>query len=114
MADARVALLDAKIARKPGRIPLAIFLAVLLGGVAYTGISLLSDLSPLRSTPAFEFLLLGLTLAIALGFEFVKGFYDTANAVATACDSDPQTLNSGGCAQSDRDMSRSVEGIAPG
>ena len=83
MADARVALLDAKIARKPGRISLAIFLAVLLGGVAYTGISLLSDLSPLRSTPAFEFILLGLTLAIALGFEFVNGFHDTANAVAT-------------------------------
>src|SRR6478609_9786197 len=29
------------------------------------------------------FVLLGLALAIALGFEFVNGFHDTANAVAT-------------------------------
>ena len=29
------------------------------------------------------FLLLGLALLIALGFEFVNGFHDTANAVAT-------------------------------
>jgi PiT family inorganic phosphate transporter len=83
MADARVSFLDARFTRKPGRTSLAIFLGVLLGGVAYTGISLLSDLSPLHSTPGFEFLLLGLTLAIALGFEFVNGFHDTANAVAT-------------------------------
>jgi PiT family inorganic phosphate transporter len=83
MADARVSVLDAKLARRPGRLSFAIFLGVLLGGVTYTGISLLSDLAPLRSTPGFEFVLLGLTLAIALGFEFVNGFHDTANAVAT-------------------------------
>ena len=29
------------------------------------------------------YLLLGLALLIALGFEFVNGFHDTANAVAT-------------------------------
>ena len=29
------------------------------------------------------FLLLGVALLIALGFEFVNGFHDTANAVAT-------------------------------
>ena len=83
MADARVSMLDAKLTRKPGRVSLIIFTCVLLGGIAYTGGSLLSDLSQLRSTPGFEFLLLGLTLAIALGFEFVNGFHDTANAVAT-------------------------------
>jgi PiT family inorganic phosphate transporter len=83
MADARVSVLDSKITRKPGRTSLAIFIGVLLGGVVYTCGSLLSDLSPLRSTPSFEFVLLGLTLAIALRFEFVNGFHDTANAVAT-------------------------------
>ena len=83
MADARVSVLDSKITRKPGRISLAVFAGVLLGGVLYAGGSLLSDLSALRSTPTFEFVLLGLTLAIALGFEFVNGFHDTANAVAT-------------------------------
>ncbi|OUM02438.1 hypothetical protein [Variovorax sp. JS1663] len=29
------------------------------------------------------FILLGVALLIALGFEFVNGFHDTANAVAT-------------------------------
>ena len=83
MADARVSVLDSKITRKPGRISVAVFAGVLLGGVLYAGGSLLADLSALRSTPTFEFVLLGLTLAIALGFEFVNGFHDTANAVAT-------------------------------
>jgi len=31
----------------------------------------------------FAFLLLGVALLVALGFEFVNGFHDTANAVAT-------------------------------
>ncbi len=34
-------------------------------------------------TSYLPFLLLGLALLIALGFEFVNGFHDTANAVAT-------------------------------
>ena len=36
-----------------------------------------------RSKPAAPFLLLFVALLIALGFEFVNGFHDTANAVAT-------------------------------
>src|SRR5205807_4641196 len=34
-------------------------------------------------TSVLPFLLLGVALLIALGFEFVNGFHDTANAVAT-------------------------------
>jgi inorganic phosphate transporter, PiT family len=83
MSNAHASVLDSKIKRKPGRISLAVFVSVLLGGVAYSGGSLLWDLSQLPSTPSFEFVLLGVTLAIALGFEFVNGFHDTANAVAT-------------------------------
>src|SRR5215475_10122854 len=83
MAGAQLTRLDSKILRRPGRLPLAIFGAVLIGGIIYTIVSLQADLSQLRGTPAFEFVLLGLTLAIALGFEFVNGFHDTANAVAT-------------------------------
>src|SRR5260370_9441772 len=83
MSDARVSVLDSKIARKPGFISVAIFVSVLLGGVVYAGGSLLSDLSHLRGTPGFEFVLLGVTLAIALGFEFVNGFHDTPNSWAT-------------------------------
>lgn len=83
MSDSRFHVLDTKITRKPGRVSLAIFICVLLGGMLYAGGSLLSDLARVRSTPSLEFLLLGLTLGIALGFEFVNGFHDTANAVAT-------------------------------
>ena len=52
-------------------------------GVIYAGYHLAQDLSVVRSTPAFPFVLLGIALFIALGFEFVNGFHDTANAVAT-------------------------------
>ena len=34
-------------------------------------------------TGVWPFVLLALALVIALGFEFVNGFHDTANAVAT-------------------------------
>ena len=37
----------------------------------------------MRSTSWLPFVLLGVALFIALGFEFVNGFHDTANAVAT-------------------------------
>ncbi|WP_267397119.1 MULTISPECIES: inorganic phosphate transporter [unclassified Sphingomonas] len=61
-----------------------IFLAVLLGGLAYAGVSILLDTSEVGEKLAFGvFLFLGLALVIALGFEFVNGFHDTANAVAT-------------------------------
>jgi PiT family inorganic phosphate transporter len=36
-----------------------------------------------RTTTLLPFVLLGVALLIALGFEFVNGFHDTANAVAT-------------------------------
>jgi inorganic phosphate transporter, PiT family len=52
-------------------------------GIIYAGYHLASDLSVVRDTRAFPFVLLGIALFIALGFEFVNGFHDTANAVAT-------------------------------
>src|SRR5262249_10222486 len=36
-----------------------------------------------RTPPVLPFVLLGVALLVALGFEFVNGFHDTANAVAT-------------------------------
>ncbi|HEY6292015.1 MAG TPA: inorganic phosphate transporter [Terriglobia bacterium] len=60
-----------------------VFGVALVVGVAYAGFHLISDLSGVRTTSAYPFLLLGLALCIALGFEFVNGFHDTANAVAT-------------------------------
>src|SRR5216684_4684539 len=56
---------------------------VIVAGVIYTGIHLADDLSVVRESRAYPYILLGIALLIALGFEFVNGFHDTANAVAT-------------------------------
>jgi PiT family inorganic phosphate transporter len=71
--------------RKPGPATVLLFLVLLTIGVAYAGYSLQSDISgamPHRLA-LLSYLLLGVALLIALGFEFVNGFHDTANAVAT-------------------------------
>lgn len=61
-----------------------IFLAVLVGALGYAGISIATDTAQVGEQMATGvFLFLGLALLIALGFEFVNGFHDTANAVAT-------------------------------
>ncbi|PLP96874.1 inorganic phosphate transporter [Cupriavidus pauculus] len=71
--------------RRPGRITWALFIALLLIGLGYAGSSLFHDVSSTQppATPLLPYLLLGVALLIALGFEFVNGFHDTANAVAT-------------------------------
>jgi inorganic phosphate transporter, PiT family len=56
---------------------------VVIAGIIYAGSHLASDLSVVRDTRAYPYVLLGIALFIALGFEFVNGFHDTANAVAT-------------------------------
>ena len=56
---------------------------VVIGGIIYAGYHLAQDLSVVRETHAYPYILLGIALFIALGFEFVNGFHDTANAVAT-------------------------------
>ena len=73
--------LDQKL--NPGTILL--FLGLLVIGVGYAGYSLVSDVSgsTTKTLTILPFLLLGVALLIALGFEFVNGFHDTANAVAT-------------------------------
>src|SRR5580658_2798506 len=71
--------------RKPGRATILIFLLLLIIGAGYTTYSLITDISTAEpgAIAILPFLLLGLALLIALGFEFVNGFHDTANAVAT-------------------------------
>src|SRR5580698_4353069 len=76
-------LLDKKLSKGPGRTGVLVFGLVLLIGVLYTGWSLVNDLSEVKSASLFPYLLLGFALLVALGFEFVNGFHDTANAVAT-------------------------------
>src|SRR6202044_2328945 len=75
--------LDAKIGSGPGRIGMLVFGVALVIGLIYAGGHLLSDLSQMHSASVFPYVLLGVALLVALGFEFVNGFHDTANAVAT-------------------------------
>ncbi len=62
-----------------------VFLLVLVGGLGYALYNLIADMQAAGQPPLAigAFALLGLALLIALGFEFVNGFHDTANAVAT-------------------------------
>src|SRR5579863_7112402 len=84
MATAVPSALDVKLSRsRSSAIGMWVFGAALVVGVAYAASHLISDLSSVRTTSAFPFILLGVALCIALGFEFVNGFHDTANAVAT-------------------------------
>ena len=76
-------VLDEKINRTPGKIGIIGFGIVLVIGVIYAGFHLLSDLANVHTGSALPFVLLGIALLVALGFEFVNGFHDTANAVAT-------------------------------
>ena len=72
-----------KLAKSPGKIGAGIFIGALGIGFVYAGYHLSSDLSVVHSPSIFPFILLGIALLVALGFEFVNGFHDTANAVAT-------------------------------
>jgi inorganic phosphate transporter, PiT family len=72
-----------KLNKSPGKIGMAIFGLVLIGGLGYAVLQLANDLSGTHLASAWPYALLGLALLIALGFEFVNGFHDTANAVAT-------------------------------
>src|SRR5246127_1529889 len=62
-----------------------VFLGLLGVGLLYVAYSLYADVdaSGARPTTFLPYLLLFVALLIALGFEFVNGFHDTANAVAT-------------------------------
>ncbi|WP_422919227.1 inorganic phosphate transporter [Rhizosaccharibacter radicis] len=58
---------------------------MLAGGLGYATWGLVSDMHETGAPPLAigTLVMLGLALLIALGFEFVNGFHDTANAVAT-------------------------------
>jgi len=78
-------ILEEKLKKKssPGKAGMIVFGLMLAGGLGYIVAQLWGDLSVVHSPSVFPYLLLGLALLIALGFEFVNGFHDTANAVAT-------------------------------
>src|ERR1035438_8552043 len=80
---ARASAVDRKLRQSSSRFGLMLFVFALLGGLAYIGFHVAKDLDTVAIPSAWPYLLLGLALLIALGFEFVNGFHDTANAVAT-------------------------------
>jgi len=64
--------------------PSLLFVVPILLGLAYVGWSVHNDAAAMGEPLTIgAFLFLGLALLIAFGFEFVNGFHDTANAVAT-------------------------------
>jgi len=71
--------------QKNGPVTALIFIALLIVGILFTAYSLRTDVTEAGPVASnwLPYLLLGLALLIALGFEFVNGFHDTANAVAT-------------------------------
>ncbi|UWZ85976.1 inorganic phosphate transporter [Occallatibacter riparius] len=77
------ALLEEKLKRGPSRVGIAAFGVALLAGLIYIAVHVSRDLDAVKTVSSWPYMLLGLALLIALGFEFVNGFHDTANAVAT-------------------------------
>jgi PiT family inorganic phosphate transporter len=76
-------LLDKKMKKGPGLVGGLAFAAVILGGLAYCGFNIVNDMGHVVLVSVWPYILLAVALLIALGFEFVNGFHDTANAVAT-------------------------------
>src|ERR1700761_3471697 len=62
-----------------------IFFGILAAGLAFVAYSIYADVDATgaRVTSFLPYILLMVALLIALGFEFVNGFHDPANAVAT-------------------------------
>jgi PiT family inorganic phosphate transporter len=62
-----------------------LFFGILAAGLLYVAYSIYVDIDAtgMRVTAYLPYILLFVALLIALGFEFVNGFHDTANAVAT-------------------------------
>src|SRR3984957_2606103 len=76
-------LLDKKMKKSPAWLSVVVILIALVGGLGYVGFHLVGDLGHVTLGSTWPYLLLGTALFIALAFEFVNGFHDTANAVAT-------------------------------
>jgi PiT family inorganic phosphate transporter len=75
--------LDRKLSARPSPAGIAVFLVALGGALCYIAFHVARDMETVTVTSIWPYMLLALALLIALGFEFVNGFHDTANAVAT-------------------------------
>src|SRR5215469_13537679 len=80
----QTSVLDQKMtASMPAKVGMGLFAAALVVGFIYAASSLMKDLASYHSASVMPYILLGVALFTALGFEFGNGFHVTANAVAT-------------------------------
>jgi len=80
-----ITLLDRKLARSSrssGQAGIVVFVVSLAASLCYITFHVARDLDSSVVNSYVPYALLGAALLIALGFEFVNGFHDTANAVA--------------------------------
>jgi PiT family inorganic phosphate transporter len=77
------ALLDKKMKKSHAMISTGVVLAAMVVGIGFIAFNITKDFAGVTLGSIWPYALLVLALAIALGFEFVNGFHDTANAVAT-------------------------------
>jgi PiT family inorganic phosphate transporter len=75
--------LDSHMTRHPGAKSITLFLMAVAVGLCFIAFNVARDMKAVTVTSIWPYFLLGLALLIALSFEFVNGFHDTANAVAT-------------------------------
>lgn len=83
MSNGTTTTFDWRLSKGPGRFGVAAFVGIVAIGAAYVLRHMSGDLAHVETPDWLPFALLGTALLIALGFEFVNGFHDTANAVAT-------------------------------
>ena len=76
-------LLEKKMKKSHAMISGGVVLAAMVIGIGYIVVHVSQDFSGVTLGSYWPYALLTIALLIALGFEFVNGFHDTANAVAT-------------------------------
>jgi len=76
-------LLEKKMKKSHAFVSGVVVLIALVVGIGFIGFHISEDFSGVTLGSIWPYLLLVAALFIALGFEFVNGFHDTANAVAT-------------------------------
>jgi len=83
--EVSLSLVDRKMRKSsPGKWGKVFFCVVLVAGLAYAGTQLAHDLANAGHASSYwPYIMLAVALFGALAFEFVNGFHDTANAVAT-------------------------------
>ena len=76
-------LLEKNMKKSHAMVSGAVCLTILVVGIGFIAVHIAQDFSGVTLGSIWPYALLILALIIALGFEFVNGFHDTANAVAT-------------------------------